>query len=1462
MTRNTKSIFKFLLFTALISALLLVAASAANVVYLKDGGAGDGSSPENAVNTLTKAHNALDLTRDDATIVVCGPYTQSVNWLYSGGEFAGTVTFTSVYDGVDYRESANAVYNIGAVRFLCLGNNRFENLSFNCTGANCVIVGQHYGVTLGEGVSVSGDKLAGTAIANSFAIIGGYQDGTSLAVADSSADTNVTVLSGDKLYIVPFSRGVEGAVYTGTANITVGGTAKVGVLHGSAATPDGVTLGDVKITLEGSAYVDKFYGCTNNVTVNSYTFNWNGGTIGAFNWVCPATADKTLTVTGKKTFNIGGNVDYKSIMNHFDVVNGAPVVFVMDGGKGDGSTAAQAASTLAAAFKKLDLTKPCTVVICGSFTQSADYSYGKAFSGSVTFTSVYNGVDYRESAGANWQFKNVRFACFGETAFENLSFVSLGGSYLVAAQHNPVTVGDGVTVAIGEGVSEDALTGATMAKSFVIMGGYEKGFGAPTAVNANPINITVNSGSFIYVLAFSHDVTGIYRGVANITLGGTADVGVVHCSCAYPTGIAVGDVRITVKDEAILRRLYGATQTCTINSVEVNWLSGRIHTANWTAGTSATLTVKNPTVLRVSDEVAINSSYYSKISTYFDAVVNAAGVDTDIACANPTANETAALSERAGANSFAAVNLSGSDKAQITLGIPVPDVTEGIVYRMNGDFLVPVDTDALGNGRLIFDLEGDATYVCSATELVKYGDLNRDGNINVVDTLLLIKALLGDSGMDKAAADVDMSESLSLVDALRHLKSIVETEEEEPQDLSNYNVLPVERYLDKTKLGFLSQLVGFLSGYEFATGADGNPIIAMADSYFEMCNGPYADYKSINPRTDKLLYNEESGLWETYNDDDFSIDILNQHILRDSYEKYGTFNSKTIGDDWVYYNVYDMGGGNRDIGCYSLFKRFGYLSVFAGNTEMENNFTVNGEPYIGNETLGMNAAGMPNVAVDLAHKFGSATSERDPLDWLRMFAAMYSMAYFESDIPTLIRTSQAATLPKGSWPDYIVDKCFELYAKYPTDWRKAVKEADTVFRSTDYDHSSYMGCTSINCSFIILGLLYGDGDYYNTCKIISLAGHGGDSTTPTALGIVGVICGWTSLDSTSKSIINEKVWQDGNGVIVNLPVDPTTSYGTWMYMAANADERFNLKDLIYMYQSNFENILYENGGFKQDGNYYIPKQTITPLTTVYAEHFETNGVSDYTATGGKVTLADLPFMGSKALQVNAASSGKSEAYTTVSGLTVGKTYKLTAFVRTTEGVTAHMFARKSGATDYAYVTAHDPGSYIRRYTVGEGQNDVRSYVRRDLIFTATAASMQIGLALPAGTPTGGNASFDALELTVFDENTVCDVTVSGNKNKNGAYNGLIRFDIDGGSETEVWLKVTYSCDAANTVKVPAHINHALQSKVPLVPTNGGKVTIFFPVLVNKEKENLVTLYVGQTDVEIFEAELIQPDKAF
>ena len=662
-------------------------------------------------------------------------------------------------------------------------------------------------------------------------------------------------------------------------------------------------------------------------------------------------------------------------------------------------------------------------------------------------------------------------------------------------------------------------------------------------------------------------------------------------------------------------------------------------------------------------------------------------------------------------------------------------------------------------------------------------------------------------------------------------------------DTECYNVLSIEAYKDKTLSGFLAQMVGFLSGYEFAKNSDGSMRLAMPDSWFALCNGPYAEYNSRNKHTDKLLKNTETGLWEVWNDDDFSIDILNQYILRDMYSTYGTFASKVIKDGWVNYNVWDMGGGHRSYGAYGLMKKYGYYPQFSGSTEYGNLYNVNGEPYIGNETLGMSAAGMPNVAVDMAEIFGSATSDRDPVRWLKFFAAMYAQAYFEDDIPTLIRNAQTV-LPAGSWQSEVIDYIFELKEKYPTAWRRAVVEADRYCYQKHYDTENNYGESSVNCSMTLIGLLWGEGDYYETCKIIGLAGHGGDSTTPVGLGIVGIISGWKDLDASTKAVINEKVWQDGSGVIVNLPLGTTS--GTYMY-CENLPERLQIADIVEMYRQNFESVLLENGGKIENGNYYIPKALyeVKAVDTVYVNEFESGTLDGFTTVGNvTATPTAAAFSGDYALQLNGNPTVASTAAKTLTGLTVGATYRVSAFISVSARTAAQLFVREVGGSDLSAVTVYDQ----------------TAYVKRELVFTATASEMEVGFTVPAGTNEFRYAILDELQVIRVEETNVGTAAIVTAAGTDGKYTGTVQISVNAHTDKEAYLKLTFANPVGKVVNASLQVAGKAYATAPLYKT--GTVTdandaVYIPLIAEGGKTAYtVSLDLGTNAVYLYGAELV------
>lgn len=253
------------------------------VVFLSEGGTGDGSSALSPVSSLDDAYAALDLSKD-CTIVVCGPFMQWIAWDY-GTLYDGSVTFTSVYDGVDYRMTNDAIFRILYVNFVLWGDTRFEYIDFNCASANGVHVDCGLNpFTIGYDVNITGSNLNGTADSASFFIVGGYQNGRGDYLGDKNKNVDIKVYSGSNILINCWSRGLTGETYTGEANVLISGDASVGAVYLAGLQCKDCFFGKTTLTVEGNATVGGIYSTANtNNTEASLTVNWYGGTIGAAN---------------------------------------------------------------------------------------------------------------------------------------------------------------------------------------------------------------------------------------------------------------------------------------------------------------------------------------------------------------------------------------------------------------------------------------------------------------------------------------------------------------------------------------------------------------------------------------------------------------------------------------------------------------------------------------------------------------------------------------------------------------------------------------------------------------------------------------------------------------------------------------------------------------------------------------------------------------------------------------------------------------------------------------------------------------------------------------------------------------------------------------------------------------------------------------------------------------------------
>ena len=168
--------------------------------------------------------------------------------------------------------------------------------------------------------------------------------------------------------------------------------------------------------------------------------------------------------------------------------------------------------------------------------------------------------------------------------------------------------------------------------------------------------------------------------------------------------------------------------------------------------------------------------------------------------------------------------------------------------------------------------------------------------------------------------------------------------------------------------------------------------------------------------------------------------------------------------------------------------------------------------------LGLMCPGMPATATKMADKIGHIMNYGDGVYGGIFVAALYTEAYFETDIHRVVEKALKSIPAESDYAKTIAD-VIALHKHNPNDWRAAWKELQAKW---DYDHFCTAGenfniDAKVNGAFIVMGLLYGDGDPLKTMEISTRCGQDSDCNPSSAMGVLGVIIGFGKLPADMKA---------------------------------------------------------------------------------------------------------------------------------------------------------------------------------------------------------------------------------------------------------------------------------------------------------------------------------------------------------
>jgi hypothetical protein len=169
---------------------------------------------------------------------------------------------------------------------------------------------------------------------------------------------------------------------------------------------------------------------------------------------------------------------------------------------------------------------------------------------------------------------------------------------------------------------------------------------------------------------------------------------------------------------------------------------------------------------------------------------------------------------------------------------------------------------------------------------------------------------------------------------------------------------------------------------------------------------------------------------------------------------------------------------------------------------------------IESDFAGLMSPGMPNTASVISDKIGHIMNYGDGWYGGVYVGAMYALAFTSNDINYLV-SKALETVPEKSEFYQCIHDVIEWHKKYPEDWKQTwlnVQEKwandigcpDGVFAPFNID-------AKVNAAYVVMGLLYGEGDFTKSLEIATRCGQDADCNPSTVGGILGAVLGYDKI---------------------------------------------------------------------------------------------------------------------------------------------------------------------------------------------------------------------------------------------------------------------------------------------------------------------------------------------------------------
>ncbi len=175
---------------------------------------------------------------------------------------------------------------------------------------------------------------------------------------------------------------------------------------------------------------------------------------------------------------------------------------------------------------------------------------------------------------------------------------------------------------------------------------------------------------------------------------------------------------------------------------------------------------------------------------------------------------------------------------------------------------------------------------------------------------------------------------------------------------------------------------------------------------------------------------------------------------------------------------------------------------------------------------GLIAPGLPQAVIELGQNFGRLMNYGDGVYGGQFMGGMYAEAFFESDRIKVIEAGLKCIPARSQYAEMVRDM-LAWYRENPTDWQKTWQLAQKKYREDPaYQKASNGGIdVKINGLYVLLGLLYGQGDLDQTIVISMRGGQDSDCNPSSSAGVLFTTIGFSKLpERFTKELDETKVF--------------------------------------------------------------------------------------------------------------------------------------------------------------------------------------------------------------------------------------------------------------------------------------------------------------------------------------------------